>query len=60
MSILEYAEMVLKVPLTHYQRELLTLMDKNKNSTIYFTKPRSHGLIVAHEVYKKYCEVITA
>lgn len=60
MKILDFAESILKVRLTYHQRELLTLLDTNKNSYVHFVKPRSHGIMVVHEIYKKYNERVNA
>lgn len=54
MSILEYAD-ELRVPLTHYQRELLQLIQANPNGyTHIIHKSRSHGFQMVQDIIEKY------
>ena len=57
MSILDFATRHLGMSLTNHQRELLTQLEVHKGH-IYFHKPRTHGMKVVDEIYKKYNEVI--
>ena len=56
MSILDFATKHLGMTLTYHQRELLSQLEKHKGN-IYFQMPRTHGMKVVDEIYKKYSEV---
>ncbi|MDF2648879.1 MAG: hypothetical protein K0Q73_4684 [Paenibacillus sp.] len=63
MSILEFAESELKVRLTYHQKELLILLGNNRNDyihTIIMVKPRTQGILIVQEIYRKYNELIAS
>lgn len=59
MKILDFAQNVLNVPLTFHQKDLLTLLD-DKQGNIQLVKPRTQGMLVVQEIYRKYNEVIAS
>jgi hypothetical protein len=54
MSIVDFAKNILKVPLNFYQVELLELLQISGDSAFYSSRPRTHGMLLIHEIYQKY------